>query len=207
MHPNPVYHDADHAKNIAFARDRSFGVLAANGPDGPMLSHVPFLLNEAGDVAELHLVRSNPIARALKQPIAVTIAVVGGDTYVSPDWYGVDDQVPTWNYVAVHMTGVLELRPQEELLDLLDRQSALFENRLLPKEPWTTAKMEDETMQKLMRMIVPCRMKITGMDGTWKLSQNKPDAVRLSAAEGVARHGFGAETDVIAALMRKAMRA
>ncbi|THF84921.1 MAG: FMN-binding negative transcriptional regulator [Sulfitobacter sp. SK025] len=204
MHPNPVYHDADRAKNLAFARDRSFGVLAANGPDGPMLSHVPFLLNDAGDVAELHLVRSNPIARELNQPIAVKIAISSGDTYISPDWYGIDDQVPTWNYVAVHMTGMLERRPQEELLDLLDRQSALFENRLLPKVPWTTAKMQDETMQKLMRMIVPCRMKVTGIDGTWKLGQNKTDTVRLSAAEGVASHGFGVETDLIAALMRNA---
>jgi len=204
MHPNPVYHDADRVKNLAFARDRSFGVLAANGPDGPMLSHVPFLLNDSGDVAELHLVRSNPIARELNQPIAVKIAISSGDTYISPDWYGIDDQVPTWNYVAVHMTGMLERRPQEELLDLLDRQSALFENRLLPKVPWTTAKMQDETMQKLMRMIVPCRMKVTGVDGTWKLGQNKTDTVRLSAAEGVASHGFGVETDLIAALMRNA---
>lgn len=204
MHPNPIYHDADQARNIAFARERGFGILAANGPDGPMLGHVPFLLNDDGDRADLHLVRSNPIARALREPIPVRIAVSGGDTYISPDWYGIDDQVPTWNYVAVHLTGMLELRPQDELLPLLDRQSAAYEGRLLPKTPWTTAKMQPETREKLMRMIVPCRMTITGVDGTWKLAQNKPDAVRLAASEGVAAHGFGAETDVIAALMRDA---
>ncbi len=99
MHPNPVYHDADTAKNIAFARERGFGVLAANGDAGPLMSHVPFLLNDAGDIAYLHLVRSNPIARALAEPIKVKLAVVGGDTYISPDWDKVDEQVPTWNYV------------------------------------------------------------------------------------------------------------
>ena len=57
----------------------------------------------------------------------------GPDSYISPDWYEVPDQVPTWNYVAVHLTGTLELRPQEELLDLLDRQSALFEARVRPE--------------------------------------------------------------------------
>lgn len=204
MHPNPVYHDADTAKNIAFARDRSFGVLAANGSDAPLISHVPFLLNEAGDQADLHLVRSNPIARALKSALPVRLAISGGDSYVSPDWYDIDDQVPTWNYVAVHLTGTLELRPQEELLDLLDRQSAWFEDRLLPKPPWTTAKMNPVTMQKMMRMIVPCRMRITGVDGTWKLSQNKPDAVRLAAADGVEAHGFGAGTGSLADQMRAA---
>ena len=112
--------------------------------------------------------------------------------------------MPTWNYVAVHLTGTLELRPQEELLDLLDRQSAWFEDRLLPKPPWTTAKMNPVTMQKMMRMIVPCRMRITGVDGTWKLSQNKADAVRLAAADGVEAHGFGAGTGSLADQMRAA---
>lgn len=202
MHPNPIYHDADTARNISFARDRGFGILAASGAGAPMLSHVPFLLNEAGDMAELHLVRSNPIARALAVPLDVKIAVTSGDTYISPDWYGIEDQVPTWNYVAVHLTGVLELRPPEELLSLLDRQSAAYEGRLLPKAPWTTAKMQPDTMEKLMRMIVPCRMKMTGVDGTWKLSQNKSDAARLEASQGVAAHGFGSDTEIIAALMR-----
>lgn len=202
MHPNPIFHDADASRNLGFARDRGFGVLAAPGEDGPLLAHVPFLLNETGDVADLHLVRSNPIARALRAPLQVKIAVSGPDTYISPDWYNVPDQVPTWNYVAVHLTGVLEMRPHAEMRELLDRQSAFYEDRLLPKPPWKTAKMTPEVLEKMMRQIVPCRMRVTGVDGTWKLSQNKPGAVRLSAADHVDAYGFGVETDVIAALMR-----
>ncbi len=204
MHPNPIYHDANSARNLAYARERGFGVLAANGDAGPMLAHVPFLLSTAGDRAELHLVRSNPIARALRDPLQVKIAVSGPDSYISPDWYGVPDQVPTWNYVAVHLTGVLEQRPQEALRDLLDRQSAFYEDRLLPKPPWNTAKMTPDALDKMLRQIVPCRMQITGVDGTWKLNQNKPDAVRLSAADHASNHGFGSETGQIAGLMRGA---
>lgn len=202
MHPNSIFHDADITRNLGYARERGFGVLATNGESGPLLSHVPFLLNEARDMVELHLVRSNPIARALQEPLKVKIAVSGPDTYISPDWYDVPDQVPTWNYVAVHLTGVLELRPPEELLSLLDRQSEFYEDRLLPKPPWKSTKMTKDVLDKMMRQIVPCRMRITGVDGTWKLGQNKPDAVRLSAADHVAGYGFGTETDAIAALMR-----
>ncbi len=201
MHPNPVYHDADAARNLGFARERGFGVLAVNGADTPLLSHVPFLLSDDGRVAELHLVRSNPIVRALKAPLAAKIAVSGPDSYISPDWYEVMDQVPTWNYVAVHLTGTLELRPQEELHSLLDRQSAVYEDRLLPKAPWKTAKMTPEVMEKMMRMIVPCRMQISAVDGTWKLGQNKPDAVRIAAAGQARAYGFGSEADVLSALM------
>ena len=204
MHPNPVYHDADALQNLAFARARGFGVLIAQGSAAPLVGHVPFLLGDDGTSADLHLVRSNPIARALNVPMQATLAISGGDSYVSPDWYGVADQVPTWNYIAVHLTGTLEARPADELRDLLDRQSAFYEARLMPKPPWKTAKMTPEILEKMMRMIVPCRIEISAVDGTWKLGQNKPETVRIAAADHMAGYGFGSETDVLAAQMRAA---
>ena len=203
MHPNPVYHTADPARNIAWARDRGFGILAVGGADAPpMLSHVPFLLDAEGVAADLHLVRSNPIARALtKGPLPARLAVSGPDSYVSPDWYGIDDQVPTWNYVAVHLTGRLELLPQDTLRDLLDRQSAFYESRLAPKPAWTADKMEAEALAKLMRMIVPARMVVDTVDGTWKLGQNKTDEVRQQAAGHMEAYGFGSEHRILSALM------
>jgi transcriptional regulator len=204
MHPNQVFHTADTAQNLNFARDRGFGVLAVGVDGAPLISHVPFIVAEDGKSLDLHLVRSNPIARALKSPLQARVAVSGADSYISPDWYDVPDQVPTWNYVAVHLTGTLELRPQEELRDLLDRQSALFEAKLDPKPRWTTGKMDADALAKMMRMIVPCRMQIASVDGTWKLSQNKPDDVRLRAADFVEGYGQGAEIQLLAALMRGA---
>ena len=201
MHPNPIYHSADAARNLGYARDRGFGVLAINGPDGPLLAHIPFLAADDGATLDLHLVRSNPIARAMTSPQQATIAVSGPDSYVSPDFYGVPDQVPTWNYIAVHLRGRLELLPQDRIRDMLDRQSAHFEALLDPKPRWTTTKMTPDVLDKMMRQIVPCRMTVTSVDGTWKLNQNKPDAVRLRAADHVKSYGQGSETALLAALM------
>lgn len=201
MHPNPVFHTKQDQQNLAFAAERSFGVLTINGPDAPLVSHVPFLIE--GDQVGLHLVRSNPIARALTEPRKACIAVVGPDSYISPDWYETPDQVPTWNYIAVHLRGTLELRPQEELHALLDRQSAHFETQLATKAPWTSAKMSDGLMEKMMRAIVPCRMQIDAIDGTWKLNQNKPEEVRLRAADRVAQDGIGTGLETLAAHMRQ----
>ncbi|MEX5598317.1 FMN-binding negative transcriptional regulator [Pseudophaeobacter sp. C1-32P7] len=201
MHPNPIYHDADRAQNLDFARTRAFGVLAVSTAEAPLISHVPFLLSEDGTSADLHLVRSNPITRVLKTPQAARLAVSGPDGYVSPDWYGLADQVPTWNYVAVHLTGSLEQRPQDELLGLLDRQSAFYEARLLPKPPWHSDKMEPEALERMMRMIVPVRLSIETVEGTWKLSQNKPEPARTAVADQITT-GFGAELDDLARMMR-----
>lgn len=204
MHPNPIYRTAEVEQNVAFARDRGFGVLAVSDPanGAPMLSHVPFVLSEKGEMAELHLVRSNPIARALKYPLPARLAVSGPDSYVSPDWYGIGDQVPTWNYVAVHLTGRLELCPQDALRGFLDRLSAQFEARLAPKPEWRAEKTDPEALARLMRMIVPVRLHVEAIDGTWKLAQNKPEAARLEAADAVGTAGIGADCAALAALMR-----
>lgn len=130
MHPNPAFRQTSADINIAFARQRGFGVLGINGPEGPLLAHVPFLLSPDAAFAEIHLARSNPVARAAL-PLPAVIAVSGPDAYISPDWYGphdqVPDQVPTWNYVAVHLRGVLEPLDPAVLRDHVEALSAEHE--------------------------------------------------------------------------------
>lgn len=202
MHPNPTFHSNDHAKDIAFVRDRGFGTLVANADPVPHIAHVPVLLSEDGTGVLIHLVRSNPIARALKAPLPARIAVTGPDGYISPDWYGVPDQVPTWNYVAVQITGTLERLPQDEMRRVLDTQSAFYEERLAPKMPWAAAKMTPDVLEKMMRMIVPCRMQVSDIAATWKLGQNKDNAARLGAAEALTS-GIGTDLPALAALMKE----
>lgn len=205
MHPNPIFHTESEERNTEFARNRGFGILAVNGPDAPLLAHIPFLVAHDGSSIDLHLVRSNPIARALRNaPMNARLAVSGPDGYVSPDWYETPDQVPTWNYVAVHFKGMLRLLPNGALRDLIDRESAFFEERLRPKSPWTSDKMTPEVMEKMMRQIVPCQLRIDSVNGTWKLNQNKPDDVRMRAADAMEQFGIGQETRALAAMMRDA---
>ena len=208
MRPNPAFRQTPRQKAIDYAREQGFGLLSCGTSDGaPLISHIPFLLSGDGRQAEFHLVRSNPIVRLLtKASHPMRLAVQGPYAYISPDWYGVEDQVPTWNYVAVHLVGQVSLRPVDELHDLLDRQSAMFEKRLLPKPPWTSDKMTPDVMDRMMRQIVPCAMEIHDVQGTWKLNQNKPDDVRQRAAEHVEPYGIGQETALVAALMRAAGR-
>jgi transcriptional regulator len=203
MHPNPSFRQEPRDRNLALARARGFGILSVNGPDGPLLAHVPFLMAEDGSLAELHLARSNPIARA-GLPAPAVLAVSGPDAYVSPDWYGphdqVPDQVPTWNYVAVHLRGTLEPLPDDTLRPQADRLSALQEGRIAGKRPWTSAKMTEGAMERMLRMILPFRLRITDVQGTWKLNQNKTPAIRGRAAAALAQGDAGAQA--IAALMR-----
>jgi transcriptional regulator len=196
MHPNPAFRDTPADRNLAFARQRGFGLLCVNDPAGPLIAHVPFLMVEGG--LTLHLARSNPIARAAL-PIPAVMAVSGPDAYISPDWYGVPDQVPTWNYVAVHLRGTLSPLPIEALRDQADGLSAEFEARL-PKRPWTSAKMGEGVMERMMRGILPFRLEIEDVQGTWKLNQNKTTEARAGVIAALEQGDPAAVA--IAALMR-----
>jgi transcriptional regulator len=202
VHPNPAFRGAPLEENLAFARARGFGQLSVNGAQGPLAAHIPVLIDADGSSADLHLARSNAIARACTAPLPALIAFCGPDSYISPDWYGAEDQVPTWNYVAVHLRGTLEPLPAEALQPHVDALSAEHESRLLPKTPWTSAKMTAEAMPRLLRMILPFRFRITGIEGTWKLNQNKPPEQRDRAARALDDRPE-ADAKAIAALMRR----
>ncbi len=201
MHPNPIYRDAPTAQSLAFAAERGFGTLVANGETLPLTAHVPFLLDAEAGTALLHLMRSNPLARACAEPIPARLSVMGPDSYISPDWYEMVHQVPTWNYVAVQLDGMLHPMPDEAMRDVLDRLSDHFEQRLLPKAPWTADKMPADTLARLMRMIVPFRFEVEKVESTWKLGQNKPAENRMAAARQVKGYGIGQEVALLAALM------
>ncbi len=190
MHPNPSYRKTPESTNIDFVRARGFGALSINGPDVPMCSHIPFWLSDDASYAEAHLVRSNPIFKALQDgPKPALLAVSGPDAYMSPDWYEIDDQVPTWNYVAVHLIGELQLSPQQDLLAHLDRLSGFFEAGLLPKPVWMTSKVTPDALARMMRMIAPVKFAITKIDATWKLAQPKGAEARLASAKGLRASG------------------
>lgn len=169
-----------------------------------MISHIPYQLAENGRSLEAHLVRSNPILRLLDEPVPAVIAVAGPDGYISPDWYGIDDQVPTWNYVAVHLRGTLRRGTAEELPGVLDRLSHAMEERLRPKPIWTRHKMSAGVFERMCRQILPIFMEVTTIDGTWKLSQNKPENVPAAAADRLSSEGFGSDMTALAELMRSA---
>ena len=197
MHPNPAFRKETTAQNLEFARARGFGALCVNGAEGPLLAHIPFEM-VGDDTLRLHLARSNAIARA-QLPCPAVMAVMGPDGYISPDWYGAPDQVPTWNYIAVHLRGHIRPLPLAALEPHVNAVSDAFEARLAPKPIWRSSKMSGGVMERMMRAILPFEMQITLVEGTWKLGQNKTPQARAGAIAGLRALGM----DALASHMEK----
>jgi len=179
MHPNKTFAWQDREAMLAFVADIAFCTICA---EGPLVVHAPVIV-AAPDRLRFHISRGNRAA-ALDGRRAIA-SCLGPDAYISPDWYGIPDQVPTWNYLAVEAEGPLRRLDEEELARLLDDLSAAHEGRLAPKPAWSRAKMAPGRFDSMVKAIAGFELAVEALRGTRKLGQNKPGRI-AAAADGLA---------------------
>lgn len=187
MHPNFAFRWNDRNALRAIAREIGFGTVFSATPDGPRVAHVPFVFLD-DDRIGFHLARGNGLTKHLDRAEALFV-VNGPDGYISPDYYEMDDQVPTWNYLALELQGRVSRMSVEELTAQVDLLSAEQESRLAPKPEWTRGKMSDGLFDKMLGAIVGFEMTITAWRSTAKFGQNKPDEARGLAADALEARG------------------
>ena len=204
MYTPPMF-KSDRAASLAFAEARGFGTVCAWNGKRPIASSLPFYLSYAEDgtpLALFHVARHNPLVKLADAVTPWVLAVNGADAYVTPDWYVSVDQVPTWLYQAVHLTGPVRTLSDDELVVQIDTLSAKFENWLAPKKPWTSAKMTAARLEALKKGIVGFSMRIEDVEGSFKLNQHKSEADYAAVANGLAALPDAASQS-IAQLMRE----
>ena len=205
MYTPPMF-KPDRAASLAFAEARGFGTACAWDGRKPIASALPFYLSYAADgtpQALFHVARHNPLVKLADGASPWLLAVNGSDAYVSADWYVSPDQVPTWLYQAVHLTGPVRRLSDDELAVQVDTLSAKFETGLLPKRPWTSAKMTPPRLEALKKTIVGFVMTVEEVEGSFKLNQHKSETDYAAVAGALAEQADPAAQH-IADLMREA---
>jgi len=184
-------------------RDHPFGILVGEGTLEAV--HLPFVLEpkpETNDTLIFHIARANPIWKQFARGSEALAIFSGPHAYISPDWYGAEEQVPTWNYAAVHAYGVPEIiedmNATEEILSLLTET----EEARLDKVPWRTDRLSQQNYDKLRSAIVCCRMPITRFEGKWKFNQNKTHEQRERVVKALMATGHPSDREV-AEIMRR----
>lgn len=143
-------------------------------------THLPLVIKDEGPhgVLEGHFAKANPHWKALAGRKTLVV-FPGPHTYVSPSLYAEQLSVPTWNYIAVHAYGILE--PLDEHDDA--SKEALLENLIQANEPayaqqWRA--LPEGFRRTMLSGITGFRIAITRIEGKFKISQNRPEADRLS---------------------------
>lgn len=162
----------DHADAIAFMRANPFAILISSIDDGPFATHLPLFVVESAEQLILrgHVAKANPHWRYLEQtPNCLTI-FHGPHAYVSASNYATRENVPTWNYGAVHAYGQARVfASPEDLQGVLHQLIGTFEPAYA--EQW--ASLNETYRQRMLSHIVGFEIAVTKLEAKFKLSQNR----------------------------------
>jgi transcriptional regulator len=157
-----------------YVEENGFATLICQGRDDLMSSHTPLIMKKTGHVAYLygHVSIANEMAAAIKQGDSVLAVFMEKHSYISSSWYD-HINVPTWNYIAVHIHGRFEMLNEEQTKESITELVNKYEKQ--SENPISVEKMGDVFFKKEVRGLIAFRIKIEKIDASWKLSQNRDD--------------------------------
>jgi len=162
----------DHATAIAFMRANPFVILVSNTDEGPFATHVPVVIRESGDQLILrgHVAKANPHWRYLEQQPQCLTIFHGPHAYISTTNYVTPENVPTWNYAAVHVYGnARTYSAHEDLLAMLHDLIPTFEAAY--EQKWNS--LSEAYRTRMLGHIVGFEIAVTRIEAKFKLSQNR----------------------------------
>lgn len=193
MHIPKYYREEDQKNIVEFLKANSFPALVSHDGEKLLATHLPVevIENADGSLTVLgHMSRANPQWKSFGEQ-EVLLIFQGAHTYISPRWYN-HVNVPTWNYINVHVYGKVRMLEGQELKSLL--------GELVKKhEVGTGYSLEGlpaDFVEKEMRGVAGFALDVTRLDAASKLSQNRDDESYASIISHLEERGNDASTEI-----------
>lgn len=156
-----------------FIRENPFAIIISNNNDGIIATHTPvelFVKPDGVTVLRTHIAKANPQWKNFADAGNVMVIFNGPHTYISSSWYN-HVNVPTWNYIAIHVYGKLRILDRAEtislLTDLVDRHEQFSE------KPFSMQHLDAQYLDNHLKALVAFEIQIEKIDAKEKLSQNR----------------------------------
>ena len=174
MYTPDIYKNENQEEIKEFLRENSFGILI-NQTNGKLCAtHIPLELETTADGKDIlygHISAENPQAQGLQNNDEVLAVFSGPHSYISSSWYD-HENVPTWNYIAVHVCGKIKIIEGEAVIESLKKLVDKYEKNF--KNPIQVENLSKKTMMQ-SRGIIAFEIDITEIQATKKMSQNRDD--------------------------------
>lgn len=203
MYTPKHFEEKDRAKLVEFMKEYNFAAIVNSAKKRYWATHLPFLVEENGGeiILKAHMAKANPQWANFKPDEEVLVIFQEPHAYISPKLYDNPVSVPTWNYIAVHAYGVPEILPgTEEKIALLEESFQVFEASF--KEQWDV--LPADYKSELLDGIVAFRVKITNIEGKFKLSQNRTSKEREKVMAELAQKEDKTKTDIADYMKKRA---
>jgi transcriptional regulator len=192
MYAPPHFAESDPNVLRDAARSIRAGELITVGSDGLEASFIPLLISDDAGTVTGHLAKGNGQWKRADVSVPALVTWVGPDAYISPSYYPSKQEhgkvVPTWNFITVQAKGILTLHEDDawkrtHVASLTDAREAAM------PEPWSVDDAPSEFIDGLIKAIVGIEIRVTSIEGKWKLSQNRPAADIAGAIAGLQSQG------------------
>lgn len=174
MYIPDLYKNENQEAITAFLKENSFGILI-NQTNGKLwATHIPLELSinsEGKTILEGHISKENPQWKGFAENDQILAIFSGPHSYISPSWYD-HENVPTWNYIAVHVYGKIKIIEGDEVIESLKRLVDKYEQNL--ENPVRIEDLSEKTMMQ-SRGIVAFQIEIEEIQAQQKMSQNRDD--------------------------------
>lgn len=172
MYIPDVYKNENQTEIRNFINDNGFAILVNQTNEKLWATHIPLVLetNSYGkEVLAGHISLLNPQGESFKQDENVLAIFSGAHSYISSSWYD-HENVPTWNYLAVHVYGKVTIYNHEQAVESLKRLVDKYEKN--SEKPVRVEDLSAKTMRE-SRGIIGFEIEITSIEAVKKLSQNR----------------------------------
>lgn len=172
MYTPPHYQNSDITEVKDFLVHNSFGILINIVDNKPWGTHIPLELETDGnghDILVGHIAKANPQRKSFNEEAEVLCIFNGPHAYVSSSWYK-QEEVPTWNYIAVHVYGKLKVLSEAGTMQSMHRLVEKYERD--SKNPISLKDMSPKTLRQV-KGVVGFQIQITDIQATYKLSQTR----------------------------------
>lgn len=135
----------------------------------PLITHMPLIYRKIDGKLIGHIDIYNPQTTLMCDNHEVTIIFSGPQCYISPTVYKTT-QLPTWNYIKVHLKGTVKaINSKDALKTSLITMTEFLEH---PEHNYVLRK-DNPRMANALNFIKMFEITITDWEGKFKLSQDK----------------------------------
>jgi transcriptional regulator len=176
-----------------FIRHNSFAIIVSKSQDRLIASHIPLELSEDNSKLIGHVSRANPQWKGFDSGTEVLVIFTGPHAYISSSWYD-HENVPTWNYIAVHVYGKIRIIEGDELITSLKLMTDRYEAASL--HPVSLEAMSPDFVRQSLKGLVGFEISISMMEASYKLSQNRDLKNQRTIIQELENRGDPASRDV-----------
>lgn len=201
MYIPSYYQETDEPKLLSFMQTHSFAVLVSARGNNARATHLPFVLEKRNNKIYLvsHLAKANPQWKEFDDNELLVI-FQGPHGYVSPANYEKKQNVPTWNYIAVHAYGkAFIIDEKTAVIGVLEKTIRNYESEYY--EQWK--ELPDDYKYNMIKGIVAFEIEVSRLEGKFKLSQNKTRNEQTAIIKGFESSGDSAQQELANEMKKK----